>query len=226
MVIPRLRRSAHSSVWRRIGPIATAPWSSISMATSSSSAPTRMVLLLHGEDSFRTRLRLAELVRALLERGDVTSTDLSRQRDFRLGGSLGVTRHDARMDDAATVLLSGQSQGLFDAIDEPRVVVVENAEALRDLTLIARFPPEAALILVSVERLGGGRARRRQQRVAPDAAPSTLVEAVEAVGGSVEHVEQLPPAEVPRWIEARAALHEVRLDAAAVAELASAIGSD
>jgi hypothetical protein len=35
------------------------------MAQASWSAPTRMVFLLHGEDSFRTRLRVGELVGSL-----------------------------------------------------------------------------------------------------------------------------------------------------------------
>ena len=62
MVIPRRTRSRPSVGSRRSGPIATGRWRSRSMAQASWSAPTRMVFLLHGEDSFRTRLRVGELV--------------------------------------------------------------------------------------------------------------------------------------------------------------------
>jgi DNA polymerase III delta subunit len=125
-------------------------------------------------------------------------------------------------------MLSGQAQGLFDAVDEARVVIVDHAEALKDLDLIASFPPEAALVLISVERLAAGRSRRGQQRTkGPSAAPAAnLLEAVEAAGGSVERIERLAPLDVPGWISARARLHGIPLDAEAVATLASAAGSD
>src|SRR5438105_3880281 len=130
------------------------------MAQASSSEPTRMVFLLHGEDSFRMRLRLGELVRALLQRAPIASGDLARAHEVRLGELVGVSLHDARTDPASAIALSGQAQGLFDAPDERRVVVVEHAEALRDYAVIAGFPREAGLVLVSVERLAAGRARR------------------------------------------------------------------
>jgi DNA polymerase III delta subunit len=188
----------------------------------------RMVFLLHGEDPFRTRLRLGELAAALLSHSAVAPTDLSTKAEPRLGGLLGVTRHDARFDAASAIMLSGQAQGLFDAVDEARVVIVDHAEALKDLDLIASFPPEAALVLISVERLAAGRSRRGQQRTkGQNAAPAAnLLEAVEAVGGSVERIERLGPVEVPGWISARARLHGIALDAEAVATLASAAGSD
>ena len=185
-----------------------------------------MVFLLHGEDSFRTRLRLGELSSALLEGAPPGPTDLSKLVEPRLGAMLGVTRHDARTDAPGTIMLSGQAQGLFDAIDEPRVVIVDHAEALKDLNLIASFPREAALILVSVERLAAGRSRRAQRAKTPNAPAANLLEAVEAAGGSVERIERLMPAEVPGWIAARARLHGVNLDADAVATLASAVGGD
>jgi hypothetical protein len=189
-----------------------------------------MVFLLHGEDSFRTRLRLGELVRALLQRAPVAAGDLARVREARLGELLGVSLHDARTDSPSAIALSGQAQGLFDAADERRVVVVEHAEALRDYALIAGFPREAALVLVSVERLAPGRARRasrgRAATPAANAAPNTFVDAVEAAGGTVERFERIAPVAVPTWIEARASLHGVKLGPDAVAALASAVGSD
>jgi len=186
-----------------------------------------MVFLLHGEDSFRTRLRLGELTAALLSGAPARSTDLSTLAEPRLGTLLGITRHDARIDTAGAIMLSGQAQGLFDVLDEPRVVVVDHAEALKDLDLIASFPREAALVLVSVERLAAGRARRGSQRAkAPNAPAANLLEAVEAAGGSVERIERLGPVDVPGWISARARLHGVKLEPDAVGTLASAVGGD
>src|SRR5437899_4130592 len=169
-----------------------AQWSSTSMAAGSSSAPTRTLFLLHGEDSFRTRLRLGELVGALLVGRPTASGDLASLFEPRIGALLGVSRHDARSDSGAAIVLAGRSQGLFDPVDERRVVVVDHAEALRDLEVIASFPPEAALVLVSVERIASSRSRRTSARAKPaSASPTTLVDAVEAAGGSVERVERL-----------------------------------
>ncbi len=186
-----------------------------------------MVFLLHGEDPFRTRLRLGELASALLSGAPVGPTDLSTKVEPRLGALLGITRHDARFDTAGAIMLSGQAQGLFDAVDEARVVIVDHAEALKELDLISSFPREAALVLVAVERLAAGRSRRGQQRPkAPHAPAANLLEAVEAADGSTERIERLSPVDVPGWISARARIHGVKLDAEAVATLASAVGSD
>jgi DNA polymerase III delta subunit len=185
-----------------------------------------MVFLLHGEDPFRTRLRLGELAVALLSGTAAGQTDLATRVEPRLGTQLGITRHDGRFDTPGAIMLSGQAQGLFDAVDEPRVVIVDHAEGLRDLDLIASFPREAALVLVSVERLAAGRSRRGQRPKAPNAPAANLLDAVEAAGGSVERIERLAPVEVPGWISARARLHGVKLDPDAVATLASAVGSD
>jgi len=185
-----------------------------------------MVFLLHGEDSFRMRLRLGELAAALLSGAPLGPTDLSTLVEPRLGALLGVTRHDARTDNPGAIMLSGQAQGLFDAVDEPRVVVVDHAEALKDLDLIASFPREAALVLVAVERLAPRRSRRGQRAQAPNPSAANLLEAVEAAGGSVERIERLAPVDVPGWVAARARLHGVTLDGDAVAALASAVGGD
>jgi DNA polymerase-3 subunit delta len=183
-----------------------------------------MVFLLHGEDSFRTRLRLGDLVGALLEGRSTASSDLAGLLEPRIGSLLGVSRHDARTDPGGAITLSGQSQGLFDAVDERRVVIVEHAESLRDLDVIAAFPPEAALVLVAVERLQSSRARRAPRTKA--AAATTLVDAVEAAGGVIERIERLAPADVGPWIAARAKLHGVAFAADAVPALASAVGPD
>jgi DNA polymerase III delta subunit len=185
-----------------------------------------MVFLLHGEDPFRMRLRLGELAAALLVAAPPAASDLSALVEPRLGTLLGITRHDAGIDAPGAIMLSGQAQGLFDAVDEPRVVIVDHAEALKDLDLIARFPREAALVLVAVERLAVGRSRRSQRAKPANGPAANLVEAVEAVGGSVERIERLSPVDVPRWISARARLHGVKIDSDAVGTLASAVGSD
>jgi len=183
-----------------------------------------MVFLLHGEDSFRTRLRLGDLVGALLEGRSTAPSDLAGLLEPRIGVLLGVSRHDARTDSGGAITLSGQSQGLFDAVDERRVVIVEHAESLRDLDLIAAFPPEAALVLVAVERLQSSRSRRAPRTKA--AAATTLIDAVEAAGGVIERIERLSPPDVGPWILARARLHGIALAADAVPALASAVGGD
>src|SRR2546430_1281954 len=228
MVIPPPRRSRPWVESPHTGPTATARWNSIKVAMpSSSSVPTRMVFLLHGEDPFRTRLRLGELAAALLGGAPTAPTDLRTMVEPRLGALLGITRHDARFDTAGAIMLSGQAQGLFDAVDEARVVIVDPAEALKELDLIASFPREPALVLVAVERLPAGRARRAPQRPkAPSAPAANLLEAVEAAGGSVERIERLAPVDVGAWISARAHLHEIKLDPEAVATLAGAAGSE
>jgi len=185
-----------------------------------------MVFLLHGEDPFRTRLRLGDLAVALLSGAPAEPTDLRTMVELRLGTLLGITRHDARFDSPSAIMLSGQAQGLFDAVDEARVVIVDHAEALKDLDMIGAFPREAALVLVAVERLAAARSRRGQKPKAPNAPAANLLEAVEAAGGSVERIERLAPVEVPGWISARARIHGIRLDPEAVASLASAVGSD
>src|SRR5205809_213670 len=97
MVIPPPRRSRLSAACPHTAPTATARWSSIRVATPSlSSVSTRMVFLLHGEDSFRTRLRLGELVAALLSGAPTGATDLSTLAEPHLGTLLGVTRRAHR----------------------------------------------------------------------------------------------------------------------------------
>ena len=61
------------------------------MALSSSSAPRRPLYLLIGEDPFRARLRLAELVSALAGGGSTEASDLAAWPRPTLGQLLGVT---------------------------------------------------------------------------------------------------------------------------------------
>src|SRR5438132_11761973 len=166
------------------------------MADASPSAPTRTVFLLPGEDPFRTRLRLGELTGALLGGESTASRGLGSVLEPRLGALLGVTRLDARSDPASTIALAGQSQGLFDAVDERRVVIVEHAEALREMDVVLGFPREAALVLVSVERLAAGRGRRGARARPAPAPPKGLLDAGDTAGGPVQPIQRPLPVEV------------------------------
>ncbi len=177
-----------------------------------------------GEDPFRARLRLAELVAALVEGRPTEPSDLAARVSPSLGLTLGVTRHDARTDPPEAIAMSGQAQGLFDAPDEKRVVVVDHAEAIADPSFVAAFPRESALVLLTLERIAPARRRARPKR--EDRAAADLVGAVEAAGGRVERIPRLFPDQVPQWIAARAKLAGVPLEPAAVGELASATGPD
>src|SRR5216117_3666819 len=86
MVIPPPKRSRRCAASPRTAPTGMAQWSSTKVVTpSSSSVPTRMVFLLHGEDSFRTRLRLGELSAALLSGQSGAPTDLSTLAERSVG---------------------------------------------------------------------------------------------------------------------------------------------
>ncbi len=195
------------------------------MAQASWSAPTRMVFLLHGEDPFRTRLRVGELIESLLAGGAGEPGDLSARSSPRLGGALGLTRIDARADPVDAITMAGQSQGLFAAVDERQVVLVEHAEALSSAEFLVSFPAESALVLVSVEALKAGRGRARG-RAKAGAAELSLPDAVQEIGGRVQRIERLVPFEVKAWIGARARLHHVVLQPDAVDALAFALGPD
>jgi DNA polymerase III delta subunit len=192
----------------------------------STRTPARSLYLIHGDDPYRARLRAAELVAALSSR-DPRPSDLRAQRSTDLGGRLGVTRHDARTAEPAAIEMSGQSQGLFDAVDELRVVLVEHAEALGDTGVVTRFPREAGLVLVSESKMSGpsrGRRPAKARRI-PDAA-ADLVSVVEEAGGVIEQIARLGPGEVGGWIAARATLLGVDLAPDAITELAGAVAGD
>lgn len=197
------------------------------MARASSSAPTRTVFLLHGDDPFRIRLRANELVERLLAGEAVAPGDLSARRLVPYGNALGLTRVDARDEGAAdTILIAGQSQGLFAAPDERRVVLVEHAESLDRLDVIERFPADAALILVAPEPVRAARAQSRSRAKGAASGPAGILEAVAAAGGAAERVDRPVGEEVGRWTGARAKVHGVDLRPDAVAALAFAVGPD
>ena len=198
------------------------------MAQASSSAPTRMLFLLHGEDPFRLRLRANELVHELLAGDAPERGDLASRKQLPFAGALGLTRVDARSSDAGDeILMAGQSQGLFAAPDERRVVLVEHAEALAATDVIGRFPPDAALVLVAPEPMRSSRVRgRKPAGKTPAAADLALLDAVENQDGTVERYDRLLPPEMRGWITARAKLAGVTLRPDALEALASALGPD
>src|SRR3954471_1872692 len=100
------------------------------MAQASSSGPTRMLFLLHGEDPFRIRLRANELVHALLAGDGVAPSKLAERAFVPYAGARGLTRIAAREAAPDDIIVAGQSQGLFAGPDEKRVVLVEHAETL------------------------------------------------------------------------------------------------
>jgi hypothetical protein len=185
-----------------------------------------MVFLLHGEDPFRTHLRVGELVGSLLAGGAGEPGDLAVRPSPQLGGALGLTRIDARSDAVDAITMAGQSQGLFAAVDERQVVLVERAEALTGAEFLPSFPAESALVLVSVEALKTGRGRARGRAKPGVPAELSLPDAVQAVGGRVERIGGLLPFEVKAWIGARARLHRVALQPDAMDALAFALGPD
>jgi len=189
-----------------------------------SKALRRSVHLIHGEDPYRARLRAAELV-ASLTSGDERPSDLRTQRSADLGTHLGLSRHDARSTDPSLIELAGRSQGLFDAVDEQRIVVVEHAEALKDTGIVARFPPEAALVLLSESKIQT-RARRPAKAKASETAAVDLPAVVEAAGGTIERIARLGPQDLAGWIAARATLLGVELAPDAISELGGAVGPD
>lgn len=184
----------------------------------------RKLFLIHGEDAYRARLRAAELVGALTH-GEQRPADLRTQRSADLGAPLGLVRYDARVTEPSVIELGGRSQGLFDSVDEPRIVLVEHAEALRDPGIVTRFPTEATLVLLSETKLAA-RARRSTRPKAAEAAPVDLAGVVEAAGGSIEHITKLSPQELPGWIAARATLLGAEVAPDAISELAAAAGAD
>ena len=161
---------------------------------------------------------------ALAIGGSTEASDLAAWPRAALGQLLGVTRHDARTDPPGLIALSGRSQGLFDAPDERRVVVVENADAIADPSLVGQFPAECALVLITTERMPAGRRRARAKDAPPG--PGDLATVVEEAGGRIERISSLLPDQLPAWIAARAKLRGVALDASATRELASATGPD
>jgi len=209
------------------------------MTTTTQRRPARSIHLVVGDDPYRGRLRVAELV-SILTTGVDRPSDLAAQRSADLGSPLGLTRHDARAVSTAAIVMSMRAQGLFDAVDERRVIVVEHAEALTDHGFIAETPPEAALVLVTAEKVPPrGRRPAKAARLAKSvrsgaaaadvpAVPTVaeLPAAVETAGGVVERVNRLPAPEVPGWIRTRAGQAGVTLAPEALGALAAAVGTD
>jgi DNA polymerase III delta subunit len=190
-----------------------------------------MVFLLHGEDPFRLRLRANELVHSLLAGESTKPGDLASRRIKPFSGAFGLTRIDAAASPTAPatapdeILMAGQSQGLFAAPDEKRVVLVEHAEALARTDVVAHFPEDAALVLAAPEPM---KQRSRGRRAAKAAVQEevALLDVVDDIGGTIERYDRLAPGDVVPWIRARAKLAGLSLGADALSALAAAVGSD
>src|SRR2546430_17020893 len=120
-------------------------WRSRSMAQASWSAPTRMVFLLHGEDPFRTRLRVGELVESLLAGGTGEPGDLSQRRSPQLGGAPGLARVDARSGPGGALTLGRPSPGPLAAGGEGPGGVAGPPPAPPRRGGLPAFPPGAPL---------------------------------------------------------------------------------
>jgi DNA polymerase III delta subunit len=184
-----------------------------------------MLYLLHGEDSFRIRLRASELISALLAGETPARGELSTREVAPMSTALGLVRIDARSADPDEIVIAGQSQGLFDAPDERRVVLVEHAEALARADVVERFPSDAALLLVAPEAMRSTRARGRRTK-GTTGGDMALLDLVETAGGTIERYDRLLPSDIARWITGRAKLAGVTLRADALDALASAVGGD
>ena len=163
---------------------------------------------------------------ALLESGSAPAPKLLERTFKPYKGALGLTRIDARESEPDEILIAGQSQGLFAAPDEKRVVLVEHAETLAKTDVIARFPSDAALVLVAPEPMKTSRSRSRRAKAAPADSDGALLDAVEDAGGKVERYDRLLPGEVAAWIGARAKLIGVSLRPDALNALTTGIGPD
>ena len=183
-----------------------------------------MVFLLHGEDPFRIRLRANELVLSLVAGGRGERGDLAARRILPLGAALGLTRLDARGCSPDDIIVAGQSQGLFAAPDEQRVVMVEHAEALARTDVVARFPEDAALVLVAPEPMRSTRSRGRKPKT--QSTDLALLDAVENVEGTIERYDRLLAGDGVRWVAARAQLYGVTLRQDALDALSAALAGD
>ena len=162
---------------------------------------------------------------ALLSGDGAAPSKLAERAFVPYGGALGLTRIDAREAEPDEILVAGQSQGLFAAPDEKRVVLVDHAEALAKTDVIARFPSDASLVLVAPEAIRVSRSRSRRTKTAPEP-DAALPDAVQDAGGAVERYAPLMPGEIASWIGARAKLYAVVLRPDALNALASTLGPD
>jgi DNA polymerase III delta subunit len=165
-------------------------------------------------------------VHALLAGEAAVGSRLAERTLVPYRGALGLTRFDAREAEPDEILVAGQSPGLFAAADEKRVVLVEHAESLGKTEVIARFPDDAALVLVAPEPMKTSRSRGRRPKNADAQPDAALLDAVQDVGGAVERFANLMPNEVAAWVTARAKLHGVTLRPDALAALVGALGPD
>src|SRR5206468_1459102 len=212
MVIPRRRRSRHLRGYRRTAPIKTGRWRSHLMAQASSSAPTRTLYLLHGEDSFRIRLRAGELISALLAgstptRGDLASRVLVAPERMRSNRTRARRTKPAAPAEMALLDLVESAGGTVERYDRLLPPDVVRWIAARAKLAAVTLRPDALDTLASAV---GGDTDRIENELAKLAAwangePATASDVRALVSGAIESdVSELTKAVVRRDIRTAA----------------------
>lgn len=179
------------------------------MAGPSAAAPGPALFLLSGADSLRVRLRAHDLARALAA-GAAPADELAAvPRDVLRDSAPGLTRLSAKEASPTDLVMAAASPGLFAAEGERRVLLVEDAEALADLSTLRGLAADAAVVLSASGR-----------------APAALERAVRELGGTVETLALLDQSELEGWLRRRARTLGVTLTADATTALAEAVSGD
>ena len=128
-------------------------------------------------------------------------------RDTIAAAPLALTRVSAREATPSDLVMATASEGLFALVDERRVLLIEDAEAL-DAASLAALPADAAVVLRANTNAGA------------------LAKAIRELGGTVESFDALDGQAVEEWIRGRARSFDLALDRGSVSALALAVGSD
>ena len=177
------------------------------MATRSAAPRDRPLYLIHGTDGFRVRLRAHDLAGALVHDRAPAADLATVPRDGIAEASLALTRVSARDASPDELLLASASEGLFAMVEERRVLLIDDAEAI-DPASLAAIPTDAAVVLRA------------------NASAGALAKVVRDLGGAVEALDALDAQALEEWTRRRARSRGLELDAASVSALATAVGSD
>lgn len=182
-----------------------------------------MVILLHGDDSFRSRQRLATLISAFAGKYDA--------RGF------GTVRFDATSGEPERLRTLLRNQGFFGS---KRMVVVERVSDAPSAFQQAAVPPlvgvatvDSVVVLVweprAVGKSAAGRTARRAgsrptRRASPAAARNPLAPLLEAA--RVEEFAPLSGPQLSRWVQEAARSRGFRLTVPALTALTQRTGHD
>lgn len=181
------------------------------MATPSPAGNARPLYLVHGADRLRARLRAAELAGRLSRGLDPSASDLARVPRGSLSQlGMGMTRLSAREATPADILMAARSDGLFAPAEERRVILVEDAEALVDSTVLRELPHEGVAVVL----------------LANGASGVALARVVRELGGVVEEYARLDQSGAEAWLAKRAQTQGASLDRSALAALAESVEGD